>query len=99
MACSRDVLVRHADLMVDPELAAFVADEAIPGSGVTADAFWSGFAKILADLGPKNASLLATRDTLQAKIDDWHRERRGRPHDAAAYRRFLKSQGITFGVC
>ncbi len=93
MARSRDVFVRLADLMVDPELAAFVADEAIPGSGVTADAFWSGFAKILADLGPGNAALLATRDALQAQIDAWHRAHHGRPHDAAAYRAFLEEIG------
>ena len=93
MASTRDAHVRLADLMVDPQLAAFVADEAIPGSGGTAEAFWAGFSKVVADLGPKNAALLATRDALQAKIDAWHRERRGRPHDAAAYRAFLEEIG------
>ncbi len=85
--------VRIADLRIDPELAAFVADEACPGSGITAEAFWTGFAAVLADLAPRNAALLATRDALQARIDAWHLERRGRPHDAAAYRAFLEEIG------
>jgi malate synthase len=85
--------VSLAGLSVDADLAAFVADEACPGSGVTAEAFWSGFATVVADLAPKNAAALAARDALQAKIDAWHGERRGRPHDAAAYRAFLEEIG------
>ena len=85
--------VALAGLSVDPQLAAFVADEACPGTGVSPEAFWAGFAKVVADLAPKNAALLATRDALQAKIDAWHGERRGKPHDAAAYRTFLVEIG------
>ena len=85
--------VALAGLSVDPQLAAFIADEACPGTGVTAEAFWAGFAKVVADLAPKNAALLATRDALQAKIDAWHAERRGKPHDAGAYRTFLVEIG------
>jgi malate synthase len=81
--------VALAGLSVDPQLAAFVADEACPGTGVSAEAFWAGFAQVVADLAPKNAAALATRDALQAKIDAWHAERRGKPHDAIAYRTFL----------
>ena len=93
MSAHRDVYLRLADLSVDPELAAFVADEAIPGSGVSAEAFWAGFAAVVADLAPKNAALLATRDALQGKIDAWFEARRGRPHDAAAHRAFLEEIG------
>ncbi len=50
-------------------------------------------ANIVAELGPKNRALLDKRDRLQAQIDAWHRERRDQPHDAAAYRRFLREIG------
>ena len=83
---------RHG-LRVDEILAAFIEDRALPGTGVTADAFWQGFAAILADLTPKNRALLARRDELQAKIDAWHVAHRGRPHDHEAYKGFLSEIG------
>ena len=73
-------------------LADFVA-EALAGSGQSPEAFWSGFAAILRELGPKNRALLAERDRLQAAIDAWHRERRGKPIDMAAYEAFLTEIG------
>src|SRR5579859_6913156 len=63
----------------------FVEKEAIPGTGVEAAAFWSGFAAILADLGPRCAALLATRDRLQSAIDAWHTARRGKQFDQHEY--------------
>jgi malate synthase len=80
-------------LDVDAELAAFVAEEAAPGTGIDPAAFWKAFAAILAELAPVNADLLATRDRLQARIDGWHREHRGMPHDPVAYRTFLEEIG------
>ena len=43
---------------------------------------------IVHDLAPRNRELLARRDELQARIDDWHREHPGAP-DAEAYTAFL----------
>ncbi|WP_413867204.1 malate synthase G [Albidovulum sp.] len=94
---------RHG-LRVDEILAAFLEDRALPGTGVTADAFWQGFAAILADLTPKNRALLARRDELQAKIDAWHVAHRGRPHDHEGYKGFLSEigyllpEGPAFGI-
>jgi malate synthase len=86
---------RHAapGLHIAPELLAFVNDEAIPGTGITPEAFWSGFAALLRDLAPRNQALLARRDALQAAIDAWHRDHRGQVHDAAAYTAFLREIG------
>jgi malate synthase len=83
----------RAGLQVDALLARFVDDEVLPGTGIEAGAFWSGLAGLLADFAPKNRTLLAKRDALQAKIDAWHIARRGQPHDHAAYKAFLAEIG------
>ena len=83
---------RHG-LQVDARLVSFVEGHALPGTGVAAGRFWQGFAAAVAELGPVNRDLLAKRDRMQAQIDDWHRARRGQPHDAAAYRDFLRGIG------
>ena len=83
----------RAGLQVDTVLARFVEDEALPGTGVGAEHFWTGFAALLADFAPKNRALLARRDDLQARIDAWHVARRGQPHDHAAYKAFLTEIG------
>ncbi|WP_375690406.1 malate synthase G [Pseudooceanicola sp. LIPI14-2-Ac024] len=80
-------------LQVAEELHRFIVDEALPGTGVAPEAFWDGFAALLADLMPRNAALLDTRERLQQQIDAWHQKRRGQPHDAAAYRAFLEEIG------
>ena len=69
----------------------FVADEAVEGAGISAEGFWRAFEAIVADLGPRNAELLARRDRLQEQIDDWHRAARsGGGHDPQAYAAFLR---------
>lgn len=83
----------RAGLDVDKALAAFVEKDVLAPLGLDAAAFWEGFADLLARLAPRNRELLAKRNALQARIDEWHRERRGQPHDAQAYRAFLEEIG------
>ena len=71
-------------LQVDRQLAAFVEDEVLAPLGQEPAAFWSGFARLVDRFVPQNRALLAKRDDLQRQIDDWHRARRGQPHDADA---------------
>jgi malate synthase len=80
-------------LDVAPVLKTFIETEALPGTGVAPEAFWTGLAGLLADLAPRNAALLAKRDALQAQIDTWHREHAEKPMDAAAYQAFLREIG------
>ncbi len=85
--------VTHSGLHIAPELYAFVNDEALPGTGIDLDAFWRGLAGIVAELSAENQALLEKRGALQAKIDDWHKGRRGQPFDVAEYERFLREIG------
>ena len=83
---------RHG-LKVAQELADFIEDRALPGTGMDAERFWAGLAGIVRDLTPKNRALLARRDDLQARIDAWHLSHRGQPHDHEAYKTFLGEIG------
>ena len=85
--------VEVGDLRVAKVLYDFITDEALPGTGIDPDTFWSGVDKVVADLTPKNQDLLARRDELQAQIDKWHRHRVIEPHDPVAYREFLTEIG------
>ncbi|MAF47411.1 MAG: malate synthase G [Rhodospirillales bacterium] len=85
--------VQKGGLSIAKNLADLVADDIAPGTGIDADAFWASFEEMVGDLAPKNKALMDKRDDLQAKIDAWHQERRGQPHDAAAYKQFLADIG------
>ena len=85
--------VQSGGIKVAKELYDFINDQAIPGTGIEAQDFWAKFDKIANELAPKNRALLAKRDDLQAKIDAYHTERAGQPHNAAEYKTFLQEIG------
>ena len=88
-----DARVERAGLQVQGVLARFIEEDALPGTGIDAGAFWEGFAGLLRDFAPRNRALLARREELQARVDAWHRARRGQAHDHAAYKAYLAEIG------
>jgi malate synthase len=85
--------IQHHRLQVASNLARFIDDEVLPGTGIAPEAFWAGFDSIVADLAPKNRALLAERDRLQLELDAWHKANPGPIGDMPAYRAFLKRIG------
>ena len=85
--------VTRAGIEADPKLADFIETEVLGPLSRDVDGFWQGFAALLEEFAPRNAALLAKREDLQAKIDAWHGEQAGRPHDGGAYRAFLQEIG------
>ena len=80
-------------LQIAAALHAFIETEALPGTGVSPEAFWSGYAAMLADLVPRNTALLSRRDAMQAQIDAWHVGHKGAAPDPADYEAFLRGIG------
>ncbi len=74
-----------ADVLVD-----FLEQEALPDSGVSAAAFWEGFAAIVAEFAPENRRLLARREELQMQIDAWHQANSGLEFDPSEYQGMLR---------
>jgi malate synthase len=85
--------VEKQGLQVDAGLAGFIDGQALPGSGVAAETFWSALSAAIHELGPQNRALLERREAIQAKIDAWHKARRGKPQDQEAYMSFLREIG------
>jgi malate synthase len=85
--------VSVGDLRVARQLYDFATNEALPGTGVDPDSFWSGVERVITELSPKNRELLERREDLQAQIDKWHRNRVIGPHDPEAYKQFLTEIG------
>ncbi len=80
-------------LQVASSLHRFIEERVLPGTGVDAAAFWSGFDAIVRDLAPRNIALLAERDRLQTELDAWHRAHPGPIADMPGYRAFLQKIG------
>ena len=85
--------IQVSGLAVDSALHDFIVKEALPGTGVSEQAFFEGLGALVRDLAPKNKTLLKLRDDLQVKIDAWHKARKGQAHDRVAYKAFLQEIG------
>jgi malate synthase len=84
--------VKTGDLQVAQTLYEFIHLEALSGSGLTSEQFWSRMEALVSDLAPENKALLARRDDLQSKIHVWHKEHKGN-FDFGIYKSFLQEIG------
>ncbi|WP_122897939.1 malate synthase G [Acinetobacter sp. B51(2017)] len=82
--------IQKGKLAIAKELYDFIENEALPGSGLDSETYWSNFEQVVVDLSPKNTALLAKRDQIQAQIDEWHRNN---TFELEAYKAFLTEIG------
>jgi malate synthase len=82
-----------ANLQVAEELYNFVNQQVLPGTTLAADTFWSGFAKLIADLVPKNKNLLLKRTSLQQQITAYHQAHQAEDFGFTDYKNFLTHIG------
>ncbi|OZB38202.1 MAG: malate synthase G [Acidiphilium sp. 34-60-192] len=88
-----ETMLSVAGLHVAKPLYDFIVTEALPGTGLVADRFWSGLADLIETHASRNADLMAERDRLQAAIDDWHKAQRGQTINPVAYQAYLREIG------
>lgn len=83
--------IQQGKLAIAQELFDFIEQKALPNTGISSADYWAAFEQIVTDLTPKNKTLLAKRDDIQAQIDAWHKANPS--FDAAAYTAFLTDIG------
>ncbi|WP_199426540.1 malate synthase G [Thermaerobacillus caldiproteolyticus] len=70
----------------------FINTEVLPQSGVDSGQFWADLETLVKELTPKNKALLARRDEIQEKLNEWHRKHR-KNLDFNKYKSFLQEIG------
>ncbi len=84
-------LTEKNELKVNTKLLDFVNNEIIPGTDIKSDEFWTNFGKIVHELAPINKKLIQKREDIQKKIDEWHKNNKGKELNKEEYLNFLKS--------
>ena len=67
--------------------------EVLPGLQVNQQDFWRDVANVFDEFIPRNKALLATRETLQSKIDSWHLDNLNRAFSQQKYQQYLSDIG------
>jgi len=97
-----DNTVRIGSLVVAQPLYVLVNEEIAPQSGVDPVDFWAALETLVRELGPKNRALLARREDLQTRIDQWLRENPSRgPGEQAGFLKeigYLVPEGADFSI-
>jgi len=78
------------DLRVAKSLQAFIEEEALSGTGISAATFWNGLAILAREFGEHNRQLLEVRDAFQTSVDAYHRGQSGGPLNLVDYENFLR---------
>ena len=80
-------------LSIDGQLHAFLETEALPGSGIAPADFWAGLRSLVDTFGPQIKAALAKRADLQAQMDQWARDHKGKDYSLDDYQAMLKKIG------
>ena len=81
------------NLKVSSKLLDFVNNELLEDTEISQENFWTGFDKVVHELAPKNKKLLDIRNNLQQKIDQWHKNHKGKEINLNEYKKFLTEIG------
>ena len=84
-------MVDKNGLKISSTLLDFINNEVIPGTEVNIDNFWSKFSDVVHELSPLNKALIEKRESIQKKIDDWHKSNKDKDFNKSEYINFLKS--------
>lgn len=84
---------QKGNLQVANELIDLVEKEICNGIDLAPDTVWSVLNTVVDKFAGKNRELLAKREEIQKKIDDWHLQRKGQETDRETYKSFLKDIG------
>ena len=85
--------IKIENLSVSEKLLNFINNELLPETKIKKKKFWNEFDKCIHKLTPKNKELLELREELQKKIDNWHKDRKGKKINIKKYQEFLKKIG------
>ena len=85
--------ISRGKLSISDILFKFVNEELLPGTNVDKEKFWNGFENCVHELAPINKKLVEFREILQKKINNWHKERKGKQININEYSNFLKEIG------
>ena len=83
--------IQRGDLQVSKELDKLITEKVCVNIDLEPAQFWNSFNEIVKEFTPRNKALLAERDELQTKIDNWHKE--NKEFDKETYKTFLKEIG------
>ena len=78
-------------LKISSNLFNFINNEVLPGTDILPDKFWDGFEKAVHELAPINKNLILKREDIQKKIDEWHKQNKGKELNKKDYTKFLES--------
>ncbi len=84
-------IVEKSGLKVSSTLLEFINKEVIPSTNIDIDKFWNKFSDIAHELSPINKALIKKRESIQKKIDDWHKSNKNKDFNKNDYVNFLKS--------
>ena len=77
------------NLSISEDLYKFINNEVIPGTNINSEKFWKKFSSEVHELSPINKSLIQKRESIQKKIDDWHKSNQGKDLNKIEYTNFF----------